>query len=358
MSEKLDNQVVKMVRQHADLKAYFTSLGATSDEIAALGDVQKKLVALRQKTGGVQRPAQAFDDTTAISGAEPQAGPLDGGGTLAGPDDKKAPGAPAETPGYKEASWVRASSSVSSTAVHVGSIFFATKDSTLGGSEEGLLQQLAKSYSPYARRNLHIPGGQLGLKGKVIGYADPRPSVEPDNNKLSAARGTIVARRLTQLLSGESGLVASNFEISSTAAGAPTGTKVDAREFARLRRADIFLEGGAMAPPPAVKPPDPPSAPAPIDPSLIRDVMSMGEDDACFGQPNRAHLFEKVPKLKSAYQKGWETALKSKGQRRTTMKGTSEDERKSIEEYTKRKELRKKNREFLRKTWKIIVPPE
>jgi len=151
--------------------------------------------------------------------------------------------------GDKERSWVRPSTSISNSPVHVGSIYFRTKDSSLGSEEEGLLEQLAKAYSAYSRRDIQKAHGQRGLKGNVTGYADPRPSAEPDNEKLSSRRAEIVARRLTGHLARESNLINGDFDIAVTAGGALRADHDDAKSLASLRRADIFLTGGVMAPP-------------------------------------------------------------------------------------------------------------
>src|SRR5262245_12974001 len=157
-----------------------------------------------------------------------------------------------ETPGYKEPSWVRPSTTISATPLHVGSMFFMTKDSTLGSQEEAKLRELAKAYSVYASR-------QRGLKGEVVGYADPRRSVEPDNKKLSAGRATIVARLLTRFLAAESGLIEGNFDVAVTVGGVlpkvdEDGPELEANSLAPLRRADIFLAGGVIAQAPPVRP--------------------------------------------------------------------------------------------------------
>jgi outer membrane protein OmpA-like peptidoglycan-associated protein len=166
-------------------------------------------------------------------------------GSIAGAAGQKR----ADVAGDKESSWMRPSTSISDSPVHVGSIFFRTKDSSLGSEEEGLLEQLAKAYSAYARRNIQNPRGQKGLKGSVVGYADPRPSAEPDNEKLSSRRAEIVARRLTGHLARESNLINGDFDITVTAGGALRADHDDAKSLASLRRVDIFLTGGVMAQP-------------------------------------------------------------------------------------------------------------
>jgi hypothetical protein len=92
--------------------------------------------------------------------------------------------------GDKERSWVRPSTSISNSPVHVGSIYFRTKDSSLGSEEEGLLEQLAKAYSAYARRDIQKAHGQRGLKGNVTGYAThaPLPSLTTRSSQAGARR--------------------------------------------------------------------------------------------------------------------------------------------------------------------------
>jgi outer membrane protein OmpA-like peptidoglycan-associated protein len=344
MSEKLTKQVEKMTRQYEDLRTYFASGGATSDELAILDDVQKKVQALCQRAGTSPQPPSAGTGSAGDFAA----------GSRVGAEGAGRPRT--ETPGYKEESWVRPSTTVSGTPVQVGGIFFKTKDSTLGSREEGLLRDLAKAYSAYARRNINVAGGQRGLKGRVVGYADPRRSVEPDNKKLSAARATIVARRLTQFLAAESGLIEGDFDISVTAAGvlpAPKddGPELEANSLATLRRADIFLEGGVLAKT-APKAPTPPKP----DPMVLLDVMNLGMDDAFLGRPSRANQFEKAPPFKAAYRKGWERGLKALAEKPTTMKGISKEEQDRIVQHAKRKELAKKSREYLKTWWSINLP--
>ena len=162
---------------------------------------------------------------------------------------------------------------MSAEPVHVGSLFFKTKESLLGGEEEALLKELAVAYAGYARRNLATPGGERGLKGRVVGYADPRRSVEPDNRKLSAARAVIVARRLTRLLAVESGLIEGNFDIKAEAGGVAAvadepGPELEANSLAPYRRVDVFLEGGFIAPAPAPLPPPTAADPKPEPPPM------------------------------------------------------------------------------------------
>jgi outer membrane protein OmpA-like peptidoglycan-associated protein len=203
------------------------------------------------------------------------------------------PAASVESPGHKEASWARPSSSAASSPVHVASIFFRTKDSTLDATDEALLASLAKAYAPYAKRNIGVPRGALGLAGRVVGYADPRRSVEPDNQKLSAARAEIVARRLVRHLAAESGIAEGHFDIPWQGAGAQQaepGPNIEANKLAPFRRADVYLAGQGQMPEPAAppaqgKPPAPPPMKevehdwgdfdAPIAKGAKREILAM-----------------------------------------------------------------------------------
>ncbi len=342
MSEKLQQQFERMARQYADLKAYFAAEGGSADELAVLESVGKNLVGLRQKVG---RGSPA-------DGSQAEAGPLGGARVEAGPERKQTRPR-TETPGYKEPSWARPSTSVSDKPVQVASLFFKTKEAALDGRDEALLAQLAKAYAPYAKR----PGATQGLKGEVVGYADPRPSSGPDNPKLSAERAKAVAERLTQLLAAESGLPASSFAIAVTAAGALPAPKIDgpeleANSLATLRRADVFLEGGIL-PEPKVVPP--PAQPAP-DPMVLLEVMNLGMQDAFLGEPYRGKQFEKAKPFKDSYDKGWKRGLQARTENPTSMRGISKEEREEYDRQERRRKLRKQSREYLETWWSIRLP--
>lgn len=345
MSEKLQQQFEKMVRQYADLKAYFAAEGGSADELAVLETVGKDLVGLRQQVGGAGRSAPR-------DGSQAEASPLGGARVEAGPE-RKATRPRTETPGYKEASWVRPNASVSTNPVQVGSIFFKTKEAALDGRDEGLLRELAKAYAPYAKR----PGATQGLKGSVVGYADPRPSSGPDNPKLSAERAKAVAERLTQLLAAESGLPESSFAIAVTAAGALPAPKIDgpeleANSLATLRRADVFLEGGLL-PKPKVVPPPAQTAP---DPMILLEVMNLGMHDAFLGEPYRGKQFEKAKPFKDSYDKGWNRGLQARSEKPTSMRGISKEEREEHDRQARRRKLRKQSKEYLETWWSIRIP--
>jgi hypothetical protein len=108
----------------------------------------------------------------------------------------------------------------------------------------------------------------LGLKGLVVGYADPRPSVEPNNQQLSEQRAFWVATRLVRHLSRETGLAEAYFDLAwrgagvAKAAAEQSKTAAEANVLAALRYADISLAGQATEPAvapkeaePSVKPP-------------------------------------------------------------------------------------------------------
>jgi outer membrane protein OmpA-like peptidoglycan-associated protein len=199
------------------------------------------------------------------------AGPAKPAPLSARPAAKGGPPKPLAHPdkGYKAISWATPSASVSASPVHVASIYFATRDSSVGSKEEALLRGLAKAYAPYARRGL-FTRGEVGVQGSVVGHADPRRSHEPDNVALAQSRATIVARRLLRNLAGESGVIEGQFDISVEAAPVPTAVEDDAAietdAYAPMRRADVFLVGGVMeeAPPPPGEP-DPDEIPPPME---------------------------------------------------------------------------------------------
>lgn len=175
-----------------------------------------------------------------------------------------------ETPGHEEAGWARPALRMSDDPVHVATIHFRTKESTLDSSDDAILASLAAAYAPYASRNRFKPKEPQGLRGRVVGYADPRPSAAPDNQKLSEQRAVWTAHHLLRHLVRESGVIPGQFDIERQGAGvapeaAGGGGKVDAPAaegnlLAPNRRAEVFLAGEAVEsqpePPKAVDPPD------------------------------------------------------------------------------------------------------
>lgn len=154
-----------------------------------------------------------------------------------------------EERGHKERGWVRPVTSGGGEPPHVGALYFRTKEHVLGPEELGLLAELARLYGPYARRGLTTPGETLGLAGRIIGYADPRPSSRPDNDALSQLRASIVARELTKAFVRETHLSEGHFDFERIAAGvAPDAPLVtdeisEANLLAPFRRADIHISG-------------------------------------------------------------------------------------------------------------------
>ena len=200
-----------------------------------------------------------------------------------------------ESAGHRERSWVKPSTSIVTTPVHVGSFFFKTKDSSLGPEEEVLLKELAVAYAGYARRNIAQPGGERGLKGEVVGYADPRRSSEPDNRKLSTERASYVVRRLVRMLAVESGLIEGNFDIAAKTGGvAPLadedGPELEANSLAPYRRADIYLEGGFIAPPASPLPPPTEPEPKPEPPAMKRPEHDWDRFDVHINRVDKEEL--------------------------------------------------------------------
>ena len=181
---------------------------------------------------------------------------------------------PVETPGYQEPSWARPSPTLATEPVHVASIFFKTKEVALDSQDEAVLAQLAAAYAPYAKRNLGVRGAPQGLSGRVVGHADPRRSVEPNNQELSVARAVQVARRLARLLAAASHLNEGDFDLKTEGAGIAQqdedegAARLEANALATLRRADIYLNGQAVdtaaGPPAAPDEPDPAKEPPPL----------------------------------------------------------------------------------------------
>jgi hypothetical protein len=155
----------------------------------------------------------------------------------------------------QEQSWANPSSVPAGEPSLVATIYFRTKEWATDGQDEAVLGQVARAYAPWAMRNAVNSGGERGLDGRVVGYADPRASVKPDNPTLSAERADVVARRLTHHLMEEThGLIERDFDIEKVAGGvAPAdpdlvgGGPENLTPLGRLRRAEIYLAGQAMA---------------------------------------------------------------------------------------------------------------
>ncbi|HEU0031662.1 MAG TPA: hypothetical protein VFQ53_13575 [Kofleriaceae bacterium] len=153
-----------------------------------------------------------------------------------------------ETPGHRERSWVRPSTTPSNEPTHVGSVFFRTKDSNLDSDDRALLVELARAYAGDCTQS-RISGD--GVSGEVVGYADPRTSHEPDNRQLSAARASHVASSLTSALRNEPPATGF-YGVSSRGEGVAPGADehdnamgAEGNTLAPYRRADIYLRGRA-----------------------------------------------------------------------------------------------------------------
>ncbi|HEX5618651.1 MAG TPA: hypothetical protein VFX51_09535 [Solirubrobacteraceae bacterium] len=183
----------------------------------------------------------------------------------------RAPKKPASGPAGKddqEQSWANPSRGPAGAEALVGTIYFKTKDSFTDAQDEAVLRQLAKAYGPWAARNAGKKGAERGLRGRIVGYADPRRSVEPDNDRLSAARADIVERRLNRFLVEEtasSGLIPRDFDFDKTAGGVAPDPEVEAgaeeMSLGWQRRADIYIVGQAAEPEPQQDAPPPPPEP-------------------------------------------------------------------------------------------------
>ena len=119
----------------------------------------------------------------------------------------------------QEQSWANPMKRLSTDPALVGTIYFRTKEWSTDAQDEAVLVQLAKAYAPWAERNVGKKGGERGLRGRIVGYADPRPSVEPNNTELSSRRADIVERRLTRFVVQETRLISGDFEFKKEAGG-------------------------------------------------------------------------------------------------------------------------------------------
>jgi len=132
--------------------------------------------------------------------------------------------------------------------VHVGSIFFRTKDHTVDERDRSLVTALAEAYARYSahygRRHT-----TASIWGKVVGYADPRSSHTPDNLKLSSLRATNVAAELThafELIQLPFGFHRIDHEGVGVDPAAPTehdDEGVEGNDLAPFRRAEIYIAG-------------------------------------------------------------------------------------------------------------------
>ncbi|MCC6995641.1 MAG: DUF4157 domain-containing protein [Deltaproteobacteria bacterium] len=223
-------------------------------------------------SASAEREADGFADAVVFGGAprtlsaqpvalarQPQGAGADAGRSL-------------ESPTHQGVSWVNPGAGRAGTQSMVGVMYFRTKESNLDDQDLARIKELARAYAPYARRNLGKPNAELGLRGRVVGHADPRRSVEPNNTELSVQRAALVARMLIRALAVEAGLIEGNFDIPHSGAGAdepvPSGPEIEMSALATLRRADIFLDAevleaaapaGPAAPEPGPPPPPPPN---------------------------------------------------------------------------------------------------
>ena len=173
--------------------------------------------------------------------------------------------APVETEGHQEPSWARPSMTPAATPVHVATIHFRTKESSLDAQDLEVVKGLSEAYTAHARRNVGKPDAPQGVEGRIVGYADPRRSAGPDNQALSQQRADHTARALQRGFVGAARMIDGHFHFERVGAGvAPEAAAADApmaegNQLAPLRKAEIYLAGQATepaAPPPKVV--DPP----------------------------------------------------------------------------------------------------
>jgi outer membrane protein OmpA-like peptidoglycan-associated protein len=159
-----------------------------------------------------------------------------------------------ETPGHEEPGWVRPSTAPATDPVHVATIFFRTKEWTIDATDDALLKALADAYGPYAGRNIHKPQEPQGLRGRIVGYADPRRSSGPDNQKLSENRATWTWHHLLRHLVNASGVIPGHFDIERQGAGVAPEARglvgdepaAEGNVLAPFRKVEIFLAGQAV----------------------------------------------------------------------------------------------------------------
>jgi outer membrane protein OmpA-like peptidoglycan-associated protein len=206
----------------------------------------------------------------------------------------------------QEQSWANPSRGSAGDAL-VGTIYFKTKESSTDAQDEAVLRQLSKAYAPWAMRNAGQKGADKGLRGRIIGYADPRRSVEPDNDKLSSERADIVERRLNRFLVEETahrGLIPRDFDFDKRAGGiAPADPDADlgAEEVSLgwQRRAEIYIEGEATEPaPPSQDTPPPP-------PEVVKPPTDNWERWVPYIQKCNATITGDVARQVLAYTAGW-----------------------------------------------------
>jgi outer membrane protein OmpA-like peptidoglycan-associated protein len=163
----------------------------------------------------------------------------------------------------QEQSWLNPMKAEPTGLALVATIYFRTKEFATDSRDESVLLQLAKAYAPWAERNRGKKDGELGLRGRIVGYADPRSSVEPTNQQLSAKRADFVEHRLRRALVKETALIDGKFLLEKKAGGvapADPDAKKGAEEVSLgwQRRAEVYLEGYEMAPkPPERRDPEP-----------------------------------------------------------------------------------------------------
>jgi outer membrane protein OmpA-like peptidoglycan-associated protein len=170
----------------------------------------------------------------------------------------------------QEQSWANPMKTLATEPALVATIYFRTKEFATDAQDEAVLRQLAKAYAPWAERNRGKPGAEQGLRGRIVGYADPRRSWEPNNAELSAKRAGTVYVRLVNFLMVETTLQGGHFDFERRA-GEVAPLDPDAQKGAEevslgwQRRAEVYIAGkGSEAPPPQRdEPPPEPVVPEP-----------------------------------------------------------------------------------------------
>ena len=177
----------------------------------------------------------------------------------------RAPAGAVETAGHEEASWARPSPTLAEDPVHVATIHFRTKEWTIDAKDEAVIEGLAKAYAAYASRNRFRPKEPQGLRGRVVGYADPRRSAGPDNQALSSNRANFTWHYLLRHLVSASGVSPGYFDMEQVGGGvapgardvAADGPSAEGNVLSPFRKAEIYLSGQGAEPAAPVQPEEP-----------------------------------------------------------------------------------------------------
>ena len=227
-------------------------------EVVVLRGAVDALIAQATALGVYRRPSEASARTAPTAPAGAPAARAGVPRLQLGPASANAnASARTETAGHKERGWIKPAMTGGEGAAHVGAVYFRTKDHAIDEADRVHLDQLAKRYAAAAKHGGGRPAVPA-LTGRVVGYADPRRTSKPDNDELSRRRADTVATALAWAFVVETGLEVGRFGFERVGAGVAPGVPAAAdavaegNALAPYRRADIFLDGRASEPAPAV----------------------------------------------------------------------------------------------------------